>query len=161
MLSAVQIVVEVPITCVCHRIPGIKCIFFMKSLHKRLKTVGICHVLKNIIHHNISVTDSHLDIVGRQQLVVTHIVLLYPHKGRVVVGLGIAVALFFANIHTLTVLRQLLSAFIYPLIQPLHEVHCGKIGRVQKLLQNEFQIGQLATDEKSNNNCGTGTAQYA
>ena len=143
----------------------------MKSLHKRLKTVGICHVLKNIIHHNISVTDSHLDIVGRQQLVVTHIVLLYPHKGRVVVGLGIAVALFFANIHTLTVLRQLLSAFINPLIQPLHrrlpsalamhEVHCGKIGRVQKLLQNEFQIGQLATDEKSNNNCGTGTAQYA
>lgn len=143
----------------------------MKSLHKRLKTVGICHVLKNIIHHNISVTDSHLDIVGRQQLVVTHIVLLYPHKGRVVVGLGIAVALFFRkyphsdgtasasfgfhlSTHTATAPPSSVAL-------AMHEVHCGKIGRVQKLLQNEFQIGQLATDEKSNNNCGTGTAQYA
>ena len=73
----------------------------------------------NPVNSNISVADTHLHIVGREKLVIAHIILFYPHKGSVVVGFGEAIAFVPADIHLFPVNLQLFSTVIYPLIQPL------------------------------------------
>ena len=71
------------------------------------------------VNSDISVADTHLHIVGREKLVIAHIILFYSHKSCVVVGFGVAVALVSADIHLLPVFFQLLAAMLYPLIQAL------------------------------------------
>ena len=72
------------------------------------------------VNSDISVADTHLHIIGREKLVIAHIILFYSHKIRVMVSFVLAVALVSAHIHLLPVFLQLLAAMIYPLIQALN-----------------------------------------
>lgn len=46
---------------------------------------------------DIFITDSHLHIVGRQQLIIAHVIPLYPHKCSVMICFAIAVPILAAN----------------------------------------------------------------
>ena len=66
----------------------------------------------NICHRNVFIRHAKLNVVGREQLVVTHIIFLHPHKGSGFVRLGIAVSAIPAGVQFLNIFAQLVFIFL-------------------------------------------------
>ena len=77
-----------------------------KALHQRLKAVHIRGIGIYAIVGDVFIADHHLQVICRQKLVIAHVVLLHPHKGRIVACFGVAVPLLSANPNALTVFLQ-------------------------------------------------------
>ena len=79
----------------------------MKLLHQRNEAVHIGTVLIDVGYSNIFVRDPELHIVGRKELIVSHIVGLDPHEGRGVVCLGVTVPILSADFDLLHIFPKL------------------------------------------------------
>ena len=91
----------------------------MEFFHEGDKAVHVRAVLVNIYDSDIFIRDTDLDVIGRKELVIPHVVLLHPHESGIMIRFGIAVAVRAADpdlFHVISELQRiLLQLFIIPL----------------------------------------------
>ena len=85
MPLTIQVIVEGTIASVRDRILGIETIYFMELFHQWHKAVHVRAMLHYIYHRNVFIRYTDLDIVSRQQLVISHIILFHPHECGIMV----------------------------------------------------------------------------
>lgn len=101
ILFTKNVIVVGTIAGICNRIFRIESIEVFELVHQRHKAAHIAAVLIHLYDGYIFLCGTHLDIIGRKQLVISHIIGLDTHKGCGMVCLGIAVSPFSAYMNLL------------------------------------------------------------
>lgn len=128
---AVKIIVETSVFCVCYRIFRVFSVYLIELFHQRPEAVHIRSILFYVIYCDIFITDTELNIVARQQLIVSHIVLFHTHECCVVIGLGVAVAVITAYLYVFCIffsaLRCIASNCHTAAVLQFYDVHVLKL----------------------------------
>ena len=88
MLFQIQIIADAFVSGICHNVTVASALHPLDVIQKRNERTGIGAVGKSSDTGNIFTVDRKLDIVGRFQLAIPHVVFFHPHECSVLVGFG-------------------------------------------------------------------------
>ena len=83
VLFAEDIVVIRAVTGIRDRILWIEAINVLKVLHQRYKAVHVRTLLVHIDYRDVFIRNADLDVIGRKELVIPHVVCFHPHESGV------------------------------------------------------------------------------
>jgi len=112
ILFTENIVIIRAVTGIRYRIFGVESINIMELIHEGDETVHIWTVLVHINNRYILIRHTDLDIIRREQLVISHIVLFDSHESSGMIRLGIAIASISTDLYLFYIFIQLWQIFL-------------------------------------------------
>ena len=112
ILFTENIVIIRAVTGIRYRIFGVESINIMELIHEGDETVHIWTVLVHINNRYILIRHTDLDIIRREQLVISHIVLFDSHESSGMIRLGIAIASISTDLDLFYIFIQLWQIFL-------------------------------------------------
>ena len=112
ILFTENIVIIRAVTGIRYRIFGVESINIMELIHEGDETVHIWTVLVHINNRYILIRHTDLDIIRREQLVISHIVLFDSHESSGMISLGIAIASISTDLDLFYIFIQLWQIFL-------------------------------------------------